>query len=145
MRRVENPQVWAAYAVRRRALAEQLAREGHAQPAAAQRLATRRFCYPLQGGALEAAAGEAFLFHGTRRAEAIATSGFDVRYAYAGAGGGALFGHGVYFAESASKADQYVARGEGEGRLTMVLARVCLGRCRVVAGYTSLMRWSLRP
>ena len=54
-----------------------------------------------------------------------------MRYAYAGAGAGAAFGRGVYFAESASKSDQYVKPGAGR-TLTLVLARVCLGRCQVV-------------
>jgi hypothetical protein len=56
-----------------------------------------------------------------------------VRYAYAGAGAGAdaAFGRGVYFAKSASKSDQYVRPSAGR-TLTLVLARVCLGRCQVV-------------
>jgi hypothetical protein len=40
-----------------------------------------------------------------------------------------MFGRGVYFAESASKSDQYVSPSV-EGKLTMILARVCLGRCK---------------
>jgi hypothetical protein len=38
-------------------------------------------------------------------------------------------GRGVYFAESAPKSDQYVSRSAA-GKLTLVLARVCLGRCQ---------------
>jgi hypothetical protein len=84
--RVENSQVWSAYASRRRALADALAAEGYALPAQAQTLSTAAFQYPSEGGGLESAAGEAFLFHGASKPESIASSGFDVRYAYAGAG-----------------------------------------------------------
>jgi serine/threonine protein kinase len=132
VQRVENSQAWSAYASRRRALADALAREGYILPEQARRLSTSSFFYPMEGGTLETAAGEVFLFHGTRSPASIASSGFDVRYAYAGAGTGAMFGRGVYFAESASKSDQYVWPSHG-GKLTMVLARVCLGRCQVVA------------
>jgi len=129
--RVENSEIWSAYASRRRALADALAVEGYVLPESAQRLSTAAFQYPFEGGMLEAAAGEAFLFHGTSKPESIASSGFDVRYAYTGAGAGAMFGRGVYFAESASKSDHYVRPTAG-GKLTLIVARVCLGRCQVV-------------
>ena len=132
VKRVENSYVWSAYASRRRAVAESLALEGYTLPLQARQLTTTGFVYPLEGGSLEAAAGEVYLFHGTGFPESISTSGFDVRYAYAGRGAGAFFGRGVYFAESASKSDQYVSPSNSTGRLTMVLARVCLGRCQVV-------------
>jgi serine/threonine protein kinase len=128
VQRVENSQVWSEYASRRRALADTLAGEGYALPEQARHLATASFQYPMEGGTLEAAAGEVFLFHGTSRPELIASSGFDVRSAYADAGAGAMFGRGVYFSESASTSDQRVQPSAG-GKLTLVLARVCLGRC----------------
>jgi len=131
VQRVENSQIWSAYASCRRALADALASEGYVLPAQARRLSTAGFQYPLEGGMLEAAAGEVFLFHGASRPESIASSGFDVRYAYAGGGAGAVFGRGVYFAESASKSDHYV-RPSANGKLTLIIARVCLGRCMVV-------------
>jgi serine/threonine protein kinase len=131
VQRVENSVVWSAYAARRRALADALAGEGYTLPKPAQRLCTSHFLYPSEGGSLEEAAGEVFLFHGTNFSESIASTGFDVRYAYAGAGAGAAYGRGVYFAESASKSDQYVKPSAGRS-LTLVLARVCLGRCQVV-------------
>ena len=131
VQRVENSVVWSAYAARRRALADALAGEGYTLPEPARQLCTSHFLYPSEGGSLEDAAGEVFLFHGTNFPESIASTGFDVRYAYAGAGAGAAFGRGVYFAESASKSDQYVRPSAGR-TLTLVLARVCLGRCQVV-------------
>ena len=42
-----------------------------------------------------------------------------------------MFGRGVYFSESPSKADQYV-RADSSGKLYMFLSCVCLGRCQVV-------------
>ena len=130
--RIENPSAWLAFASQRRALAQGLAAEGYALPRAAQALATAGFVYPLAGGSFDGAAGEVALFHGTAAANSIASAGFDVRYAFARRGAGAAFGRGVYFAESSSKADQYVQAGS-DGRLCMFLSRVCLGRCALVS------------
>jgi serine/threonine protein kinase len=129
VQRLENPAVWVAYAAQRRQLADTLMTEGYTADAGVRPLATEtcHFVYPVEGGSLEEAAGEVFLFHGTSNAASIAFRGFDVRHAFAGTGAGAMFGRGVYFAESASKADQYVGRN-GKLPLTMVVARVLLGR-----------------
>ena len=129
VRRAENSRVWWSYAGHRQAFADELVRAKYTRPTATA-LRTGDFSYPLETGSLDMAAGEVFLFHGSARPESIFASGFDVRYAYAGAGAGAMFGHGVYFAESASKADQYVPGGRSP--CTMMLARVALGRCCVV-------------
>jgi serine/threonine protein kinase len=144
VQRVENSVVWSAYAARRRALADALAGESYTLPEPARQLCTSHFLYPSEGGSLEDAAGEVFLFHGTSFPESIASTGFDVRYAYAGAGAGAAFGRGVYFAESASKSDQYVKFSAGR-TLTLVLARVCLGRCQVVRDGRSRRNASFLP
>ena len=129
--RVENWHRWCAYAAQRRAIGDALAAEGYAPPAQVATLATAGFEYPLVDGTRQDDANEVFLFHGTGTALSIVGSGFDVRYAFAGKGAGACFGHGVYFAESASKADQYARRG-GDGKLRMFLSRVCLGRTQLV-------------
>jgi len=49
---------------------------------------------------------ECYLFHGTKSqfTDAIENRGFDFRIS----GDSAMFGKGVYFAESSTKADQYV-------------------------------------
>jgi hypothetical protein len=54
---------------------------------------------------LQVASNEVYLFHGTPEAicDAVLREGFDSRL------GSGLFGQGSYFAESASKSDQYVA------------------------------------
>ena len=46
---------------------------------------------------------EHYLFHGTRDVKTIINQGLDTRLA----GSGAMFGPGIYFAESSTKADQY--------------------------------------
>ena len=46
---------------------------------------------------------EHYMFHGTRDVRTIINQGLDTRLA----GSGAMFGPGIYFAESSTKADQY--------------------------------------
>ena len=56
---------------------------------------------------IEKAINEAFLFHGTKEnlLNVIISQGFDFRLTT-----NAMFGRGVYFAESSTKADQYTGR-----------------------------------
>ncbi|CAJ1419329.1 unnamed protein product, partial [Effrenium voratum] len=73
------------------------------------------------------AANEVWLFHGTSHdaAEGITTDDFDLTKANPSG----LFGAGVYFAESVSKADEYV-KGKVVGGVELfplLLCRVCLG------------------
>jgi len=70
---------------------------------------------------------EAFMFHGTsaQAAESIATR--DFRVSFAGTNAGTLYGRGVYFAENASKSDEYT-RPAKEGLRYMLLCRTVLGR-----------------
>lgn len=49
---------------------------------------------------------EHYLFHGTRDVKTIINQGLDTRLA----GSGAMFGPGIYFAESSTKADQYAGK-----------------------------------
>jgi len=53
---------------------------------------------------------ECYLFHGTKSdfIDAIENKGFDFRLS----GDNAMFGKGVYFAESSTKADQYVGMSD---------------------------------
>mmetsp|Transcript_7267 Transcript_7267/g.20133 ORF Transcript_7267/g.20133 Transcript_7267/m.20133 type:complete len:844 (-) Transcript_7267:62-2593(-) len=69
---------------------------------------------------------EHYLWHGTGPAEAagIAETGFDLEQA--GSSRGALFGRGLYFAESCLKADEYVRASEN-GWFPLILCRVTLG------------------
>ena len=127
VQRVEIMSVWLAYHGHRRSLADSLVRSRYSLPRQAQ-MATMDFTYPIGHDTLNAAAGEVFLFHGSREVASVATSGFDVRNSFRSSG--ARYGKGLYFAESAIKADMYVPAGSSSR--TMVLARVLLGRCQVV-------------
>jgi len=71
---------------------------------------------------LDARRNEHLLFHGTKPdiKEVVTRQGFDPRV------GGGLYGTGVYFAESVSKAQQYVPPN-ASGEQWMFLARVYLG------------------
>jgi len=75
---------------------------------------------------VDADLNEHYLWHGTGPSEAkgIAAKGFDMDQA--GSSRGALFGRGLYFAESCLKADEYV-RPDDKGRFPLILCRVTLG------------------
>ncbi|CAK0827595.1 unnamed protein product [Prorocentrum cordatum] len=73
---------------------------------------------------------EFFLFHGTNpsAAQAICQSGFNVDLS--GSNKGALYGPGVYLAESSAKADEYAGddkEGIYKGLFAMLLCRASLG------------------
>merc|ERR1712232_978952 len=72
-------------------------------------------------------ANEVWLVHGTSHlaAEGITSDDFDMTRANPSG----LFGAGVYFAESSSKADEYVEGRSVDGMelFPMLLCRVCLG------------------
>jgi hypothetical protein len=75
---------------------------------------------------LQVASNEVYLFHGTPETicDAVLREGFDSRL------GSGLFGQGSYFAESASKSDQYVATSthiDCSGFTTFVLQRATCG------------------
>ena len=71
---------------------------------------------------------EVLLFHGTKidTMQNVMSKGFNMKYA----SNYSLFGRGLYFAESYQKSDQYVddQNDRREERLTMILARVALGK-----------------
>lgn len=69
------------------------------------------------GGGLDG--NEFYLFHGTSSGAIAHISGLDHRVANKG-----LFGYGLYFAENASKSDEYT----GPGECVMLLCRVVLGQ-----------------
>mmetsp|Transcript_7619 Transcript_7619/g.19449 ORF Transcript_7619/g.19449 Transcript_7619/m.19449 type:complete len:914 (+) Transcript_7619:103-2844(+) len=75
---------------------------------------------------VDADLNEHYLWHGTGPSEAqgIAARGFDMDQA--GSSRGALFGRGLYFAESCLKADEYV-RPDDKGCYPLILCRVTLG------------------
>lgn len=73
---------------------------------------------------------EFFLFHGTKPASAQKICMSDFRLDLSGSNVGNLYGPGIYFAESSSKADEYATDdhdGLYKGLYAMLLCRVCLG------------------
>lgn len=125
--RVENPSLWKRYAATRSVLAARAwaatAADGTTPPPLADPPLTAAYELPNDcRGTLNELAREVYLFHGTKPKvgeDIIAHRGFDNRL-----GGPAMLGAGTYFAESPSKADQYVPVG---GKHHMFLARVLLG------------------
>ncbi|XP_052796100.1 uncharacterized protein LOC128228688 isoform X2 [Mya arenaria] len=74
---------------------------------------------------------EHYVFHGTSVANQIVQQGLDSRLA----GAQAMFGQGVYCAESSTKADQYADPRDKRtlNNLNMLLCRVCLGEMYVTS------------
>lgn len=74
---------------------------------------------------------EYLLFHGCswKAAKKIKEQGFD---AQRGAEGAAMFGHGTYFAQNASKSDFYTQKDFRTSERCMLVARVLLGESKVV-------------
>lgn len=81
---------------------------------------------------LEAACNEWYLFHGTGEAAAASITGGGIKMRLAGEHTGTLYGHGTYFAESVTKADEYATEGAG-GQCTMLVCRVLGGRVKYTA------------
>jgi serine/threonine protein kinase len=128
--RVENPTVWTTYAAERRLLANKLTEKKYQRPPF--ELRTKDFEHPFDASPVGQAAGEVLLFHATAALDSVISNGFDVKYAFAAVANGAMFGRGIYFADSASKSDQY-NRATGAGVVhRMLLSRVLLGRSVVV-------------
>merc|ERR1712039_733 len=73
--------------------------------------------------------------HGTKPSSAMSIVAEGFRIDKAGSKTGTMFGHGAYFAEASSKADEYAEEGdEGiyAGLYAMLLCRVCCGRIQRV-------------
>jgi hypothetical protein len=70
--------------------------------------------------------GEHYLWHGTSPAGAMGITDVDFDLRRAGKSFGALFGNGIYFAESSMKSDEYT-RPDKRGWHPFILCRVVLG------------------
>eukprot|EP00050_Salpingoeca_kvevrii_P005467 m.283163 g.283163 ORF g.283163 m.283163 type:complete len:627 (+) comp11118_c2_seq8:603-2483(+) len=124
--RLEHAGLWSKYAHTRDEIAQRLARQQQRQAAQGGELPSTSTSTHFRGsGELVAAAGEAYLFHGTSRAvvDIVAMHGFEERVI---AKNGTRYGAGIYFAEDPGLADQYAAKS-GEPTRWLVLARVTLG------------------
>ncbi|CAE8586327.1 unnamed protein product [Polarella glacialis] len=72
---------------------------------------------------------EWYLFHGTNPAAAKAICDSDFKVSRAGSNTGTLYGKGLYFAESITKADEY-AKANEEGNYAVLLCRILGGNVR---------------
>ena len=118
--RIQNMQTWQTYQAYRRVVREHRSRV-QVEPFAA--------CWQswMEEHALQTDINELYFFHGTNASVAakICQQGFDNRLP---AASGKMLGDGCYFAENASKSDQYAVpiRG-GENLFYLFIARVCVG------------------
>ena len=127
--RIENPALWRLYSAQRM-FVRQNCRHGALQP-------LRVACYEaawMKEHALRSDCNELYLFHGTKPevVPLITQQGFETRLP---PDAGRMLGDGVYFAENASKSDQYAVPTLGRSRdrsFYLFVARVCLG-----AAYTT--------
>mmetsp|Transcript_167379 Transcript_167379/g.296361 ORF Transcript_167379/g.296361 Transcript_167379/m.296361 type:complete len:517 (+) Transcript_167379:83-1633(+) len=121
--RSENYKAWAAYYMKRRHIKSASTGEGFVQFEArtgkGKKLCNRHH--------LDDHCNEWLLFHGTNQkaAESICETGFTTKTA--GSATGTLYGKGIYFAESITKADEY-AREDDQGICCALVCRVVGGR-----------------
>eukprot|EP00929_Paragymnodinium_shiwhaense_P051825 TRINITY_DN26018_c0_g1_i1.p1 TRINITY_DN26018_c0_g1~~TRINITY_DN26018_c0_g1_i1.p1 ORF type:complete len:534 (-),score=113.57 TRINITY_DN26018_c0_g1_i1:98-1699(-) len=136
--RCENSKFWKEYSVRRAQMIQD--REESADPSAEWELykdvKSATAWDGKMGGVQEdhprQDCNEWYLFHGTnpKAAESICMNDFKI--SLAGGNTGTLYGRGVYFAESITKADEY-AMSNGDGEFAVLLCRVLGGRVRYTA------------
>ena len=121
VQRIENVHLWRAYANKR----DLMRRRSEDAPAVSVQSLTQ--VEWTRDWPLDAGVNEVFLMHhGTSvdAVERIVHDGFNERVGNLYG----LFGAGVYFAERASKAEQYARTTDASGLYRMVVARVLLGR-----------------
>jgi hypothetical protein len=130
--RIENPALWRLYSAQRMFVLQNC-RHGALRP-------LRVACYEaswMKEHALRSDCNELYLFHGTKPdvVPLITKQGFETRLP---PDAGRMLGDGVYFAENASKSDQY---GVPNGKtFYLFVARVCLG----AAYATDSPQWGLK-
>lgn len=78
---------------------------------------------------------EWYLFHGTSPAAAASICTTDFKVSRAGSSTGTLYGKGLYFAESITKADEYAKPNE-QGTFAVLVCRAIGGRVRYCADAT---------
>jgi serine/threonine protein kinase len=114
--RIEDPSLWARYSALVKHVRRSCSHEGMRK--------LEPVCYAdwMDGQALQAECNELYLFHGTSpdAAKIIKHEGFDHRFEPKS---GRMLGDGVYFAENASKSDQYGVPGACGAHQSVCLAR----------------------
>eukprot|EP00419_Tripos_fusus_P081418 CAMPEP_0172940912 /NCGR_PEP_ID=MMETSP1075-20121228/224278_1 /TAXON_ID=2916 /ORGANISM="Ceratium fusus, Strain PA161109" /LENGTH=725 /DNA_ID=CAMNT_0013802321 /DNA_START=22 /DNA_END=2196 /DNA_ORIENTATION=+ len=131
--RNENCLNWREYGCRRAELLTRLQEEEEVRLQGPRRLlhakstAAWKEIAGVKGNDIEEQCNEWYVFHGTSPevAQLICATDFKVRTA--GSNTGTLYGRGLYFAESITKADEY-AQADKHGHCAVLLCRVLGGR-----------------
>jgi len=144
---VANGELWVDYMARQEGIRRELQSESH-KTETGQRSGVDDFAQTFfevdadtnliaVGGAgeehlfappLDHCVNEVLLFHGTSPLAAETISRQNFRVDFAGSNAGTLYGRGVYFAENASKSDEYTRPHIRTGNRTLLLCRVTLGK-----------------
>jgi len=126
--RSENSRIWREYGVKRAQLLADVAEARYSQ----HDDVASTVAWVAHGGALadrlKPEINEWYVFHGSTAENAVKICKHDFRLQYAGKSTGTLYGHGIYFAESVTKSDEY-CKPNADGEYTMIL-------CRVVGGHS---------
>jgi len=135
--RNENMASWEEYGCRRAEVVTRL--EEGAAPIQMYSDVKSMVAWREIGGAkaerLLAECNEWYLFHGTNPEAAKAICSSDFKVSRAGSNTGTLYGKGLYFAESITKADEY-AKANAAGNFAVLMCRVIGGRVRYTDSIT---------
>lgn len=86
-------------------------------------------------GRVDGSVNETYLWHGTQVRKGLAIAQEDFSLEHAGSGAGTMYGKGLYFAESSTKADEYAddePGGHYANTRALLLCRVCIGKYHYV-------------
>mmetsp|Transcript_45013 Transcript_45013/g.104199 ORF Transcript_45013/g.104199 Transcript_45013/m.104199 type:complete len:553 (-) Transcript_45013:164-1822(-) len=129
--RNENSESWTEYGSRRAQVMDKYSASSKADPLTKFDTKTNAAMakIPNMASRLATDVNEWYLFHGTNPAAAKAIAESDFKVSRAGSNTGTLYGRGLYFAESITKADEY-AKPDENGTYAVLLCRVLGGRVR---------------
>eukprot|EP00930_Biecheleria_cincta_P065273 TRINITY_DN5101_c0_g1_i1.p1 TRINITY_DN5101_c0_g1~~TRINITY_DN5101_c0_g1_i1.p1 ORF type:complete len:1132 (-),score=155.44 TRINITY_DN5101_c0_g1_i1:32-3166(-) len=135
--RVEDSDMWERYVQRRNAIqGKRSGGCGSIDPELFTTAATQHL--PGLGDVLakvDTSLNETYLWHGTHVRQGLAIAQDDFSLDHAGSGAGSMYGKGLYFAESSTKADEYAHDEPGgyyDGTRALLLCRVCIGKYHYV-------------
>jgi len=128
VRRSENTESWREYGSRRAELLTRLEEEGSTLElySNVKSMVAYRDIGGPKANRLAHECNEWYLFHGTSPENAQKIMSSDFRVGCAGSNTGTLYGKGLYFAESITKADEY-AKPDSNGNYAVLLCRVLGG------------------
>lgn len=128
--RVEDSDMWSRYLKKKKDICEarDLSSLWHPNPAVVSDDISGKYSDIF--APLDTDCNEMYLWHGTFVRNALSIAQNDFRIDMAGTGAGTMYGHGAYFGENCTKADEY-AKDEADGYYQGIY---CLLLCRVVMG-----------